>query len=116
MEFCYKAPSNEQLTSMLTCDSMGIKKYEPIINNDKLNIQYQKIIQIWRANIDYQPVISRELVLKYIAMYIAKAERRLEICTNMLSRMYTNQQSNTPKIKTYKKFIVEIIAEQDVGA
>lgn len=52
MECHYKAPWKKKPTSTLTCDSTRNKKYELAINEDKLNIHNQQMLQIWRANID----------------------------------------------------------------
>lgn len=116
LECRYKAPWKEQHTSILFCDEMRTKKHEPARNDDRLNIHNPEMISIWRANIDCQPVISCELVLKYIAKYASKAERTSESCTAMLTRISTTQKRDDPVVVAYRRFMTEIVAERDIGA
>ena len=92
------------------------KKYEPTRNDDKLNIHNQEMSKIWRENIDCQPIISRELVLKYIAKYASKAERASETYTDMLKRISSVHEPDSPALIAYRKFMTEIVAERDIGA
>lgn len=68
------------------------------------------------ANIDFQLIISWLLVLKYIAKYASKVERKLEICVNMLERICSNERLEDQDLKSYQKFMVYIVVEQDIGA
>lgn len=95
---------------------MGTKKYEPTRNDDRLNIHNPEMISIWRANIDCQPIISHELVLKYISKYASKVERTSESCTAMLTRISTTQKRDDPAVLAYRRFMTEIVVERDIGA
>ena len=53
----------------------GEKKFEPTRNDDRVNSHNHYILQFWRANIDWQPVLYEHVVIRYITKYAAKEER-----------------------------------------
>ena len=54
-------------------------------------------------------------VLKYIAKYVAKVERKSKTCNNMLKRICSSQEASNPAIVAYRKFITKMIVEHDIG-
>ena len=58
----------------LFIDANGHKTYNPTRNDFVLNIHNPAMLSIWRDNVDFQPVISRHVVLKYISKYASKVE------------------------------------------
>ena len=112
----YKAPWKEQPNSTLTCDELGKKEYALARNDDRLNVHNPKMLSIWRANIDCQAVTSNDQVLKYIAKYTTKAEKMLEICKDMLTRICTSSQPEDLAMKAYRKFMMELVVERDISA
>ena len=68
-------------------DDQGRKKYDPVRNDDRLNVHNIDLIIMWHANVDFQPVLSWHVVLKYIAKYASKEERRSESYHDMLTRI-----------------------------
>ena len=77
MECRYNAPWPLNLGGSKLYEDMetGEKKFEPMRNDDRVNSHNRHILQLWRANIDWQPVLSKHVVIKYIAKYAAKAEK-----------------------------------------
>ena len=71
---------------------------------------------MWCSNVDFQPVISRHAVLKYIAKYDSKSNRRSESYQDMLTRISNVVDSDIPYITAYKKFLAETIVERDIEA
>ena len=73
LECRYKCPWKVQNESSLYIDEKGQKTYNPTCNDERLNIHNPSILQTWRENVDFQPVLSCYAVLKYIAKYPSKA-------------------------------------------
>jgi hypothetical protein len=92
----YNAPWEVRDDSILFIDEKGKKKYEPTRNDDRLNVHNVDLLAMWRANVDCQPVVSRHVVLKYIAKYASKAEKRSESYQDMLTRISNSSGSEDP--------------------
>ena len=70
----YGFPYELQAASSLFIDANGCKTYNPARNDSLLNIHNPIMLSIWRDNVDYQPVLCKHAVLKYISKYASKAE------------------------------------------
>ena len=71
---------------------------------------------MWRANIDWQPVLSKRAVINYIAKYAAKSEKGSETFHNMLMRVSSIQNPNEPATCAYKILLCETIIDRDICA
>ena len=71
---------------------------------------------MWRANVDFQPVVSRYAVLKYIAKYASKAEKRSESYQYMITRISNSGASEDLSLSSYKRFLAETLVDRDIGA
>ena len=71
---------------------------------------------MWRANVDCQPVVSRHAVLKYIAKYASKAEKRSESYQDMLTRISNSGASEDSALSAYRRFLAETLVDRDIGA
>ena len=60
----------------MSIDEHGHKTYNPARHDDRLNIHNYDILSIWRANVEFQPVLSCHVVLKYILKYASKVESK----------------------------------------
>jgi ATP-dependent DNA helicase PIF1 len=112
----YNAPWEVRDDSILFIDEKGKKKYEPARNDDRLNVHNVDLLAMWRANVDCQPVVSRHVVLKYIAKYASKAEKRSESYQDMLSRISNASGSEAPVLCAYRRFLAETLVDRDIGA
>jgi ATP-dependent DNA helicase PIF1 len=61
-------------------------------------------------------VVSRYVVLKYIAKYASKAEKRSESYQDMLTRISNSSASEDPALSAYRRFLVETLVDRDIGA
>jgi len=52
------------------------KNHTPLLATMIINNHNPTILSIWRANVDFQPVLSIHAVQKYIAKYASKAEKK----------------------------------------
>jgi ATP-dependent DNA helicase PIF1 len=112
----YNAPWDVRDESLLFIDEKGRKKYEPARNDDRLNIHNLDLLAMWRANVDCQPVVSRHVVLKYIAKYASKAEKRSESYQDMLTRISNSGASEDSALSAYRRFLAETLVDRDIGA
>eukprot|EP01018_Ginkgo_biloba_P038697 Gb_15810 [translate_table: standard] len=69
-----------------------------------------------RGNVDWQPVTSTVVVLRYIAKYAAKAERRSESYHDMLMMVANIENPNDAAAQAYKRFLSETLVDHDIGA
>ncbi|XP_057822399.1 uncharacterized protein LOC131034819 [Cryptomeria japonica] len=112
----YKAPWTIQEKSTLSNVENGQPKHTPARNDDHLNLHNPFILSIWRANVDCQPVLSIDVVIKYIAKYAAKAENKSETYHQMLSRISTNFEPDKPAPNAFQKMLLENLVDRDIGA
>ncbi|XP_059076947.1 uncharacterized protein LOC131876152 [Cryptomeria japonica] len=94
----------------------GEKKFEPARNDDRVNSHNRHILQLWRANIDWQPILSKHAVVKYIAKYAAKAEKSSETYHQMLMCLSNMEDPNDLAARAYRRLLTETIIERDIGA
>ena len=83
----YGFPFDLQATSSLFIDANVRKTYNPSRNDSILNIHNPTTLSIWRDNVDCQPVLSRNIVLKYISKYASKVDPKSKIYHVILSRL-----------------------------
>ena len=71
---------------------------------------------MWHANVYCQLVVSRHAVLKYIAKYASKVEKRFESYHYMLTRISNATAFEAPALCSYKRFLAKTIVDHDIGA
>ena len=81
-----------------------------------MNVHNAQLLAIWRANIDFQPILTRHAVLNYISKYAAKSETKSESYYEMLSRLSQCSPKDAPTITIVRKVLTEIVADRDIGA
>lgn len=94
----------------------GERKLETTRNYDRVNTHNWYILQLWRENIDWQPVLSKHAVIKYITKYVAKSEKISETYQQMLLPLANIKNPDDSTTKAYMKIITETIIERDIGA
>ena len=99
---CYGFPYELQVASSLFIDANGCKTYNPARNESLLNIHNPTMLSIWRANVDFQPILSRHAVLKYISKYASKLEPKSERYHAMLSLLAHQAPSDDPILQPIK--------------
>ena len=92
------------------------KKFEPTSNDDRINSNNRYILQFWRANIDWQPILSDHAIIRYIAKYATKGERNPKTYHQMLMHLANIENPNDFASKVYRKLLTKTIIERDVGA
>ena len=69
------------------------------------------MLSIWRANVDCQPVLSRDVVLKYISKYASKVDPKSEIYHAILSCLAHEAPSDDPILQPIKQLLAQTVAE-----
>ncbi|XP_059064746.1 uncharacterized protein LOC131856825 [Cryptomeria japonica] len=93
----------------------GEKKIEPTRNDDRVNSHNRHILQLWRANIDWQLVLSKYVVIKYIAKYAAKAEKSSETYHQMLMHLSEMENPDDLAARAYRRLLTETVIERDMS-
>ena len=73
-------------------------------------------MELWRANVDWQPILSRQVVVNYIAKYASKDERIFETYQKMLMHLSILENIDDLATRAYRKLLTKIIIERDIGA
>ena len=68
-------------------EESGEIKIEFKRNDDRVNSHNQYILQLWRANIDWQLVLLACVVIKYIKKYASKVEKSSKTYHQVLTRL-----------------------------
>jgi hypothetical protein len=71
---------------------------------------------MWNENVDCQPMVYQHVVLKYIAKYASKVEKRSESYQDMLTRITSFAASEDPTLSAYKIFLSQTLVYCDIGA
>jgi hypothetical protein len=84
----YNAPWEVCNESLLSTYKKCHKKYVPGRNNDRVNVHNAALLTMWHANVDCQPVVSRQ----------------------------ASEAPEAPALCAYKRFLAETIVDRDIGA
>lgn len=76
IDYRYNAPWPLNLVGSKLYEDIeiGEKRFEIVRSDERVNSHNCYILQLWRENIDWQPVLSKH-VIKYIAKYAKKVEK-----------------------------------------
>lgn len=91
----------------------GIWKFEPKRNDEQLQRYNKFISMLWRANIDFSPIVSKDAMLNYIAKYASKHEVACEAYTDILGRIISHVDPNLPAATAVRQLLIASIAERD---
>ena len=118
MKYRYNAPwpLNLQGSRLKKDLEIGEKIFEPFRNNDRVKSYNHYILQLWRENIDWKPIMSKHAVIKYIVKYAAKAKISSETYYQMLFGLANVEKSNDLASKAYRWILTETLIERDIGA
>lgn len=81
-----------------------------------MNTHNRDTLMMWRANIDWKPILSKRVVINYIAKYASKAEKGSETFHDMLMRLSTIENPTDLAACAYRCFLCETIVDRDIGA
>ncbi|KAK3923264.1 ATP-dependent DNA helicase [Frankliniella fusca] len=91
-------------------------EFMPACNDSHLNKYNKFIIQLWRANMDIAPVISKKALIAYLTKYIAKCEVPSKVLEDTFSEVIKKLQEDDPAKKVLQKVFLRSCAERDISA
>ncbi|KAK3907787.1 ATP-dependent DNA helicase [Frankliniella fusca] len=100
----------------LSFNEKGDPEFIPKRNDPKLNKYCKFIIQMWRANIDISPVLSKKALLQYLAKYISKSEIRSESLSEFVNNVLSDFEDDQNVIKAIKRIFIRTSSERDYSA
>ena len=88
------------------------KRNDPLVNRHN-----RIILQEWRANIDWQPIVSTHAVLRYIAKYAAKSEPQSRTYAEIFRTIIGEESDGAqPAVKAFQRLLLKTCAERDISA
>jgi len=117
MECRFKFPAEMKDTALLQKSEIT-NEYEffPERNDPLLNKFNKLMIQLWRANIDISPVISKRVLLAYLTKYISKSEKHSATFDELMKNIIASMTESSMAVSAIRKFLVKSCAERDVSA
>ena len=103
------------MTSIITQDDG-----EPVVvtaRNDTLLNGYNPLhLSSWRANVDFQYVVSRQKVVKYIAEYATKSEPRSQALQEIYNTIMKKIGDDGTPLKVVQRLLTSTVDERDFSA
>lgn len=84
-------------------------------NEDCLNLHNSFMLSLWTANVDFQPSLSIDVVIKYIIKYATKVENKFETYHEILSHISTKFESDKRIPNAFQNIILENLVDCDIG-
>lgn len=94
----------------------GDVEYYPARNDDRLNKYNEFIIQLWRANMDIAPVISKKRLLAYLTKYISKCEVSSNSMEDLMMNITEKLNDDSKARQAIQRFFIKSCVERDVSA
>ncbi|KAK3914465.1 Vacuolar membrane-associated protein iml1 [Frankliniella fusca] len=94
----------------------GEIEFCPARNDDRLNKYNQFIIQLWRANMDIAPVISKKRLMAYLAKYISKSEVSAISLHDLMNGIMDRMNDENKSVRAIQRFFIKACVERDVSA
>ncbi|KAK3923470.1 Ornithine aminotransferase [Frankliniella fusca] len=112
----FKIPKDMQESPTIDKAENGEFQFTPRRNDPMLNKFQQFIIQLWRANIDIAPVISKRALINYLAKYISKSEVPSEALNEVFNTIIESLNEEQSAKKVIQKVFMKMCGERDISA
>lgn len=112
----FNFPADMQDTAAFVKDDNGHMQFKPARNDPLLNKYNEFIIQLWRANIDISPVISKKALITYLAKYIAKCEISSKGLDEILNSVLQTLNETDKARRAVQKLFMRFCGERDISA
>ena len=113
----FKFPFELQEKSSLIIEDCKIKEFVFKRNDHLLNKYNPWVLQTWRANIDFTPIVSDVTIYKYIAKYASKCESKsLDFSTVIKTITNGHCNENEHCKKGIRKLLISSLSERDYSA
>jgi len=108
-------PIELEESSALRLDS-GSWKFIPKRNDSLLQRYNRFVTQIWRGNTDFSAITSHDAVINYISKYASKGEHSSEAMSEVLRRLITRNDDETPASTLIRQLLISSVAERNFSA
>ncbi|KAK3910678.1 ATP-dependent DNA helicase RRM3 [Frankliniella fusca] len=112
----FKFPREMQETSSMEKGDSEELEFRPRRNDPNLNKCNAFLIQLWRANMDIAPVISKRALLAYFSKYISKCEVQSKSLQEIFTTVIDMLDGDVGAKKAIHKVFMKSCAERDIGA
>ncbi|KAK3933210.1 hypothetical protein KUF71_017471 [Frankliniella fusca] len=112
----FKFPREMQDNASIVKDDNNQFEFRPRRNDPNLNKFNDFLIQLWRANMDIAPVISKRALLAYLAKYISKSEVPSASLQSIFSTLIELFDGDMSAKKIIHKVFMKCCAERDISA
>lgn len=113
----FKFPKEQQEHSSLKfSEEKKEMEFEPARNDPLMNKYNRFMIQLWRANMDISPVISKKALISYLAKYISKCETSSQALDEILLSITSKLNEDDPSKKAIQRLFIRCCAERDISA
>jgi hypothetical protein len=97
-------------------DSKRRCKFEPRRNDPLMNSFNTPMILGWRANIDIKPVLSKYVVINYIAKYASKSEKQAPAFPELMASVATSMDGDGTAQSACQKVLNKMLGERTYSA
>ncbi|KAK3931895.1 ATP-dependent DNA helicase [Frankliniella fusca] len=112
----FKFPQDMQESASINKNDRNETEFKPRRNDPYLNKFNAFLIQLWRANMDIAPVISKRALLAYLAKYISKSEIQSKSLREIFGILIDSLNGDLAAKKLIHKVFMKSCAERDISA
>ena len=112
----YKFPKELVERSQIICAENGKFDLQLKRNDARMNSQSPFVTCHWRANTDFQPIISLDSVVRYIAKYAAKGESTSDVLNEIRNTLNSVQTENQTATSLIQRILIKQCGERDYSA
>ena len=112
----FKYPKELETRSSVGFDENNKLFFKAERNEPMLNTFNSDILQLWRANMDIQPITSLDSVIHYIAKYASKAESRSKALINLTRNALQNGDETRTVRQIIQQILIKMVSERDYSA
>lgn len=112
----FKFPKSLQVKTTLELNEKNEYELEFKRNDPLLNNYNPYIIQTWRANIDFSPVLSKQALINFLAKYISKPEKESQHLMDMLKNLLEKIDDDKYAKNIIQRLYIQCCSERDYSA
>ena len=116
IECRFQFPKDETDHCAFKLSDSNTSEFCPKRNDKWLNKYNRFILQLWRANIDVSPVLSKEALMMYLAKYISKSERQSQAFESLFSSLLDTTDDGQSCKKLLQRYFMKTCGERDFSA
>ena len=112
----YKFPKELVERSQIIRNESGKFEFQLKRNDARMNSHSPFVTCHWRANTDFQPIISLDSVVRYIAKYAAKGESSSDVLNEIRNTLNSIETENQTATSLIQRILIKQCGERDYSA